>query len=98
MYMRGTSYIIVFILSICLLYFLGIIYLSKRRKTLLGLSLPVIFGCIAIFNFLKPILVHNPYPNMKEPMYMTFFGALSIVGFIIFFFIKYRSKKKSNYE
>lgn len=93
MYIRGTSYLIVFILSICLLYFFGTIYLSKKRNALLGLTLPILFGCISIYYLLKPILVYNPYPTMKEGIYMTFFGALSIVGFIMFFLVKYRSKK-----
>lgn len=94
MYMRGTSYLIVFILGICFFYFLGIIYLSKKRNTWLGLILPLIFGCISIYCLLKPMLVYNPYPTMKEGMYMTFFGVLSIVGFIISFFTRYRSKKE----
>ena len=93
MHIRGTSYLIVFILSICLLYFLGTIYLSKKKKALLGLTLPLIFGCISIYYLLKLILVYNPYPTMKEGIYMTFFGALSIVGIIIFVLVKYRSKK-----
>lgn len=93
MHIRGTSYLIVFILSICLLYFLGTIYLSKKKNALLGLTLPILFGCISIYYLLNLILVYNPYPTMKEGIYMTFFGALSIIGIIMFFFVKYRSKK-----
>jgi len=92
MHIRGTSYLIVFILS-CILYFFGTIYLSKKKNALLGLTLPILFGCISIYYLLKLILVYNPYPTMKEGIYMTFFGALSIVGIIMFFLVKYRSKK-----
>jgi hypothetical protein len=35
---------------------------------------------------------------MKEGIYMTLFGGLSIVGFIIFGIIRYRSKINSKKE
>lgn len=74
------------------IYFMGIVFLSKSRRSYLGSILPLILLGIAIYNFLKPMLVYNPYPTMKEGLFMTFFGGLSIVGFIIFGIIRYRSK------
>jgi|LSQX01.1.fsa_nt_gb hypothetical protein len=96
MHMSSSSFIIVFILSACILYFLSIIYLSKKKNALFGLILPIIFGCISIYYLLKLIIIYNPHPTMKEPIYMTFFGALSVIGFIEFFVAKYHLKNKNN--
>ncbi len=92
----SSSYYIVFILSACILYFLSIIYLSKKKNALFGLILPIIFGCISIYNLLKLVFVYNPHPTMKEGIYMTFFGALSVIGLVEFFVAKYCFKNKNN--
>jgi hypothetical protein len=75
-----------------ILYFGGILLLTKGRRMYLGLILPSIFAFIALYNFIKPKLIPNPYPTMQEGIYMTFFGVLSILGFIVFGTIKYLSK------
>lgn len=95
MYFFKIAPIIIFILAVCF-YFFGVVYLSKKKQIYLGLILPVITLSIAIYNYLKPIYIYNPRPTMKEGIYMTFFGSLSIIGFIIFGIIKYiwgRDKK-----
>lgn len=49
--------------------------------------------------YILPILRNNlmgHYTTMKEGMYMTFFGALSIIGFILFGIIKYMSKRNND--
>lgn len=85
------SYFIMFIG----IYFIGIVLLSKSKRAYLGSILPIIFLGISIYNFLKPMLVYNPYPTMREGIYMTFFGGLSIVGFIIFGIVRYRSRRNN---
>ncbi len=85
------SYFIMFIS----IYFIGIVLLSKSKRAYLGSILPIIFLGISIYNFLKPMLVYNPYPTMREGIYMTFFGGLSIVGFIIFGIVRYRSRRNN---
>ena len=60
-----------------------------------GIALPIIFGCISIYYLLKLIFVYNPHPTMKDPIYMIFFGALSVIGFVVFFVVKYRLKNKN---
>lgn len=75
------------------LYFYGVIYLSKKRKLYLGLILPSIFACFAMYNLIKPMVVYNPFPTMKEGIYMTFFGALSLIGYFILIIIKLFQKK-----
>lgn len=88
MYFYKIGFILIFILAICF-YFIGVVYLSKKEKTYLGLILPLVTLGIAIYNFLKPMLIYNPNPTMKEGIYMTFFGLLSIIGFILFIITKY---------
>lgn len=96
--MHISSYyiVIVFVLSAYILYFLSIIFLSKKENAVLGLALPIIFGCVSIYCLIKLISVYNPHKTMKEPIYMTFFGALSVIGFVVFFVAKYRLKNKNN--
>ena len=85
MYMYiGSSVPIIILLTSIIIYFIAVIYLTKKKTIFWGLVLPAILGDIALYNFLKPMLVHNPNPTMKEGIYMTFFGALSILGFLIF--------------
>lgn len=92
MYFYKIVYLVMFMLAICL-YFIGVVYLSKKEKAYLGLILPVITLSIAIYNYVKPMLIYNPYPTMKEGIYMTFFGMLAIIGFILFGIIKYVFKR-----
>lgn len=95
MYFFKIGYLLIFVLAICL-YFIGVVYLSKKEKVYLGLILPVITLSIAIYNYVKPMLIYNPRPTMKEGIYMAFFGLLSIIGFILFVIIKFiwgRDKK-----
>ncbi len=80
--------LVIFVLAV-IFYFIGVVYLSKKEKIYLGLILPVITLAIAIYNYVKPILIYNPRPTMKEGIYMTFFGLLSIIGFILFGIIKF---------
>lgn len=75
-------------------YVISIIILSNKRQIYFGLALPVISLGFALYNLLKPMIIYNPHPTMKEGIYMSFFGALSIIGFIIFGIIKFRSKRK----
>ena len=91
MFISPLFFLFYFIMFLSI-YFIGIIFLTKSRRSYLGSILPIIFLGISIYNFLKPILVYNPYPTMKEGMYMTFFGGLSIIGFIIYGIIRYRNK------
>lgn len=91
----GSNIFLLSIISIIVLYFISVIYLSKSRRAYLGLILPIIFAIITLYNYIKPILVHNPYPTMKEGIYMTFFGALSIIGFVIFLIVKYIYRRRT---
>lgn len=85
----------VIILLICIiLYFIVVIYLSKKRTIFWGLVLPAISGDIALYNFLKPMIVPNPYPTMKEGIYMIFFGALSILGLLTFGITRFINRNK----
>lgn len=61
-----------------------------------GIILPIIFGCISIYYLLKLIILYNPHPTMKDPIYMTFFGALSVIGFVEFLVAKYCLKNRNN--
>lgn len=75
-----------------ILYFGVILFLTRGRRKYLGLILPCIFAFISLYNFVKPKLIPNPYPTMQEGIYMTFFGVLSILGFIVLGTINYLSK------
>lgn len=96
MHMSSYFIVIIFILSACILYFLSIIYLSKKKNALFGLIFPLLFGYISIYYLLKMKFVYNPHKTMKDPIYMTFFGALSVIGFVVFFVAKYHLKNKNN--
>lgn len=97
MFISPIIFLFYFIISIGL-YFVGIFYLSRKKSLYLGLILPTISLSIAIYNFIKPMIVYNPYPTMKEGMYMTFFGGLSIIGFIMFGIIRYVIMRNKNNE
>lgn len=94
MYMVSSASVII-LLTFIILYFIAIVYLSKNRTIFWGLVLPAISGDIALFNYIKPMLVYNPHPTMAEGFYMVFFGVMSILGFIVFFITKfiYRNKE-----
>ncbi len=94
MFVSPVNFLSYFIMFISI-YFIGIVLLSKSKRAYLGSILPIIFLGISIYNFLKPMLVYNPYPTMREGIYMTFFGGLSIVGFIIFGIVRYRSRRNN---
>jgi 4-amino-4-deoxy-L-arabinose transferase-like glycosyltransferase len=85
----GSNALLIIIILVIISYFVAVAYLSKSRRAYLGLVLPIIFAIISLYNYIKPILVYSPYPTMKEGIYMTFFGALSIIGFSIFLIVKY---------
>ena len=55
----GSSYLIAFILAICILYFLGVIYLSKKKNNFIGLILPLMFGGISAYYTLKSIHLNS---------------------------------------
>ncbi|NMB42140.1 MAG: hypothetical protein GX996_09425 [Firmicutes bacterium] len=71
------------------LYFFGVVFLFKRKLSYLGMVLPCFFALMALYNYLKPKLVPNPYPTMQEGLYMTFFGVMAIIGFAIFAIVKH---------
>ena len=85
----GINKLLLTILLIIIIYLIAVIYLSRKRQSYLGIILPGFFACVAVYNYLKPILVPNPRPTMKEAMFMIFFGTLSILGFIVFLVVKY---------
>lgn len=75
-----------------IVYFGGIYFLVRGKRKNLGFLLPCILAFIALYNYIKPMLTPNPYPTMQEGIYMTFFGVLSIMGFIVYGTIDYLSK------
>ncbi len=77
------------------IYFAGVVYLSRKRKVYLGLILPLILAFVASYYFVKPMLIPNPHPTMQEGMYLTFFGALSLAGFIVFGIVKLLFPRRS---
>lgn len=89
---NGFSYLLVF-LFILGIYFAIMLYLSFYKKNW-GLVLPSVFALIAFYNYLKPIISQNPHPTMQEGIYAVFFGTLSLLGFIMFGFVKYIKKRK----
>lgn len=91
----GSSVPLIILIIFIIIYFMAVIYLSRKKLMFWGLALPAILGDIALYNFLKPMIVHNPYPTMKEGIYMTFFGALSILGFFTFVIARFIYKNKS---
>lgn len=90
----GNVFIILLIVGV-FVYLIGVIYLSKKKQFYLGMALPMISLIIALYNLIKPILIPNPYPTMKEGILMTFFGLLSVVGLIIFAGVKYQQKSRN---
>ena len=97
--MSMTSTIPVLFLLVCIiLYIIAIVYLSKKSIIFWGLILPAISGDIALYNYIKPMLVYNPYPTMTEVFYMIFFGAMSILGFIVFAITRFMHRDKSNID
>ena len=80
------------LIIVMIFYFGGILFLTKSKRAYSGLILPGIFTLITLYNYIKPMLIPNPCPTMKEGIYMTFFGVLAIFGFIVFGSIKYLSK------
>ncbi|NMB35822.1 MAG: hypothetical protein GX989_05990 [Firmicutes bacterium] len=60
-----------------ILYFGGIYLLTKGERKYLGFVLPCIFALITF---------------TQEGIYMTFFGMLSILGFIVYGTINYLSR------
>ncbi len=85
---------LVIILVICFFYFFSILYLSRQNNPLFGLILPFACLCISIYNLIKLIFIYNPHPTMKEGIYISFFGALSILGIIVFLVAKYIWRKR----
>ena len=89
------SNIPIFILLTCIIiYFIAIIYLTKKRINFWGLVLPAISGDIALYNYIKPMLVYNPHPTMSEGFYMVFFGSMSLLGFIVFGITRFINRDK----
>lgn len=80
----GSNISLIILLVFIIFYFTAVVYLSKNRTIFWGLALPAISGDIALYNYIKPMLVYNPYPTMAEGFYMVFFGVMSILGFIVF--------------
>lgn len=95
----GSSVPLIILSAFIIIYFMAVIYLSRKKLIFWGLAFPAILGDIALYNFLKPMLVNNPYPTMKEGIYMTFFGALSILGFLTFGITRfiYKNKRDDSY-
>ena len=89
----GMKILLVFMIFV-ILYFIAIVYLSKKDRMFWGLVLPAISGDIALYNLIKPMLVHNPNPTMKEGIYMTFYGVMAILGLILFLITRYISRNK----
>lgn len=90
----GSNISLIVLLVFIILYFIAVVYLSKKKIFFWGLTLPAISGDIALYNYIKPMLVYNPYPTMKEGMYMTFFGVLSILGFLAFGITRFINRNK----
>lgn len=93
--MSIASSVPILILLLCIiLYFIAIVYLSKKSVIFWGLVLPAISGDIALYNYIKPMLVYNPYPTMKEGFYMAFFGAMAVLGFMVFGITRFMNRNR----
>jgi hypothetical protein len=90
----GSPLIFTVLIFVIILYCGIVVYFANRRQVYLGLIMPSVFALVALYNFLKPLLIPNPYPTMKEALFTTFFGVLSIVGFIVFGINKYLFKNR----
>lgn len=82
------------LLALVALYFIFTIWLAGKGRGYGGFVLPTMSGLYALWNYLKPMLIYNPYPTMREGMYMTFFGALAIVGLVAAIIIRYRKRSR----
>lgn len=91
----GMKILVIFMLFI-ILYFIAIVYLSRKDGIFWGLALPAISADIALYNLIKPMVIHNPNPTMKEGIYMTFYGIMAILGFILFLIIRYIHRSRRN--
>ncbi len=91
----GIKILLIFMVSI-ILYFIAIVYLSKKDSIIWGLALPAISADIALYNLIKPMVVDNPYPTMKEGIYMTFYGVMALLGLILFLIIRYIHRNRRN--
>ncbi|NLC02879.1 MAG: hypothetical protein GX787_01200 [Tissierellia bacterium] len=89
----GIKILLIFMVFV-ILYFIAIVYLSKKDGIFWGLVLPAISADIALYNFIKPMVVYNPNPTMKEGIYMTFYGVMAILGLILFLITRYISRNK----
>lgn len=52
---------------------------SNRKSFIPGIILPLVFLILFLYNLIKPIIVTDPYPTMKEGFLMTF----GLIGFLI---------------
>ncbi len=80
------------LILVIIFYFSCIYFLTKGKRKYVGVLLPCIFAVIATYYYIKSMLLLNSYPPMQEGIYMTFFGVLSILGFIVFGNINYLLK------
>lgn len=62
----GSSTYLIGLVLFAGLYIFGVVYLSKSNKLYIGIVLSSILACIALYNLIKPIIVYNPYPTMKD--------------------------------
>lgn len=92
----GANISLIILLVFIILYFIAVLYLSKKSTIFWGLVLPAISGDIALYNYIKPMLVYNPYPTMAEGFYMAFFGAMSLLGFIVFGITRFIYRNKTD--
>lgn len=84
----------VFLVLGFVLYFIVVVYFSRKKNILFGLSLPAITFTISLYFVFEPMFISNPPPTMENAIYMQIFGALSLFSFIVFGIVRYRINKK----
>ena len=81
------------IISGVILYVVLANSLARYRPGLRGLIVPFAFTLISLYYFVKPMVIPNPYPTMREGMLMTFYGALALLGYAVYVLTRWRAKR-----
>lgn len=89
--MQGIGILQVVLFLVPGVYFLVMVYLSIKKKFYIGMILPGIWLCIALYYIMQPIPVPEPPAKPMVPIesfYILISGSLSIIGFVILFLTK----------
>ena len=75
-----------------ILYVVLVNHVVRSRPGLKGLTVPFAFTLLSLYYLMKPLIIPNPYPTMREGMLMTFYGAVALLGYALYGFAKWRGR------